>query len=480
LALHEPPINLNEHIVKIKCSHSILLIFFLTACSEHIVESRLSETAPVFLNITVEKNGENALSAVVSARLENAVKAYLKFGADTLLAQISPRFPVINNEVKIPLLGLMEKKTYAVRVVAVSPAGQETESDFMYYTSGEIPQDIPGLAVVHRQNPSAGYLMLGFASPDVTSKGYAVIINNRGQVVWYRVFDSPVVDFQKQPNGFYTAYTVLNSPSRHFYEMDNLGNILREFAAREGYSTGPHEIRLVEGGYCLFAVEIREMDLTAMGGLPNALVRGTGIEFISSTRGNFYWSPFDKFLVTDAAPDIPLNTVNVNPWHGNAIEIDSDGNLLVSFRNSDEIAKIDTQTGEVIWRFGGKNNEFTILNDPLNGFSHQHGIRRLKNGNVILFDNGNLHVPPASRAVEYKLNEQAKIAEMAWEYRHEPPLYGFALGFAHRAENGNTIINYGTANRIIEVDPAGTKQLEIAVTDSVRLVYRAFRIESIY
>jgi hypothetical protein len=69
---------------------------------------------------------------------------------------------------------------------------------------------------------------------------------------------------------------------------------------------------------------------------------------------------------------------------------------------------------------------------------------------------------------------------MAWEYRHQPPLYGFALGFAHRAENGNTIINYGTANRIIEVDPAGTKQLEIAVTDSVRLVYRAFRIESIY
>lgn len=466
--------------MKIKYSYFLLLIFLLSACSEQIVESRLSETAPVFLNIGVEKNGENALSALVSARLENAVEAYLEFGADTLLTQMSPRFPVINNEVKIPLLGLVEKTTYRIRVVAVSASGQEVESDFTSYASGEIPRDIPGLALLHHQNPSPGYLMLGFASPDLTAKGYAVIIDNHGQVLWYRVFDSPVVDFQKQPNGFYSAYTSLNSPTQHFYEMDNLGNILRQFAAGEGYSTGPHEIRLVEGGYCLFAIEIREMDLTAIGGLPNALVRGTNIEFVSPSRGNFYWSPFDNFLVTDAAPDIPLNTANVNPWHGNAIEIDSDGNLLVSFRNCDEIAKIDTQTGEVIWRLGGKNNEFTILNDPLNGFSHQHGIRRLGNGNIILFDNGNLHVPPASRAVEYKLNEQAKTAEMVWEYRHEPPLFGAALGFAHRAENGNTVINYGTANRIIEVDPAGNKQLEIAVTDSIRLVYRAFRIGSIY
>jgi len=129
---------------------------------------------------------------------------------------------------------------------------------------------------------------------------------------------------------------------------------------------------------------------------------------------------------------------------------------------------------------GRQKNQFSFVNDPLQGFSHQHGIRRLQNGNIILFDNGNLHAPPLSRAVEYKLDEQSKIAELVWEYRHDPPLYGFALGFAQRVANGNTLICYGTAQRIIEVDRAGTKQWELAIDGPQIYAYRAFRIDSLY
>ena len=173
-----------------------------------------------------------------------------------------------------------------------------------------------------------------------------------------------------------------------------------------------------------------------------------------------------------------MTAANINPWHGNAI--DADGNLLVSFRNSDEITKINSRTGEIIWRLGGKKSQFTFVNDPLNGFSHQHGIRRLQNGNLILFDNGNLHSPPMSRAVEYKLDEQVKTAELVWEYRHAPALYGFALGFAQRLANGNTLISFGTSQRVIEVDRSGAKQWELAILGAQVYNYRAFRIESLY
>jgi len=173
-----------------------------------------------------------------------------------------------------------------------------------------------------------------------------------------------------------------------------------------------------------------------------------------------------------------LTAANINPWHGNAI--DADGNLLVSFRNSDEITKINSRTGEIIWRLGGKKSQFTFVNDPLNGFSHQHGIRRLQNGNLILFDNGSLYSPPESRAVEYKLDEQAKTAELVWEYRHTPALYGFALGFAQRLANGNTLISFGTSQRVIEVDRSGAKQWELAILGAQVYNYRAFRIESLY
>ena len=82
--------------------------------------------------------------------------------------------------------------------------------------------------------------------------------------------------------------------------------------------------------------------------------------------------------------------------------------------------------------------------------------------------------------MEYELNESAKTATLVWEYRHEPPLFGFALGFAQRLPNGNTLINYGTAQRIIEVDQAGTKVWEVKIDGLNLFAYRAFRIDTVY
>ena len=95
-----------------------------------------------------------------------------------------------------------------------------------------------------------------------------------------------------------------------------------------------------------------------------------------------------------------------------------DGTLLLSSRHLDEIMKIDRQTGDIIWRWGGKNNEFTFVDDT-RGFSHQHAVRRIPNGDVTLFDNGNFHSPPFSRALEYRLDELGKTATLVWEYRME-------------------------------------------------------------
>ena len=100
----------------------------------------------------------------------------------------------------------------------------------------------------------------------------------------------------------------------------------------------------------------------------------------------------------------------------------------------DEITKINRQTGEIIWRWGGlksRNNQFQFINDQRT-FSHQHDIRRLENGNVTLYDNGNLHSPRYSRAVEYQLDETNKIATLVWDYKHEDAIYNSAQGNVDR------------------------------------------------
>lgn len=55
-----------------------------------------------------------------------------------------------------------------------------------------------------------------------------------------------------------------------------------------------------------------------------------------------------------------LASIPINWSHGNALDLDTDGNLLVSFRNLSEVVKIDTRTGRVMWRLGGARNQFAF------------------------------------------------------------------------------------------------------------------------
>lgn len=140
----------------------------------------------------------------------------------------------------------------------------------------------------------------------------------------------------------------------------------------------------------------------------------------------------------------------------------------------DEITKIDRTTGEILWRWGGKHDQFTWSGDTLK-FSHQHAIRLLDNGHFTLFDNGNFHAPPFSRGVEYAVDESAHTAEMVWQYRNSPDIYGSATGYVQRLANGNTLIAWGTGKpNLTEVTPEGDKVLELSLP-SGQSTYRAYR-----
>jgi hypothetical protein len=168
-----------------------------------------------------------------------------------------------------------------------------------------------------------------------------------------------------------------------------------------------------------------------------------------------------------------LTSASIDYVHANAFDVDGDGNILLSSRHMDEITKISRATGAIIWRLGGKHNEFTFVNDTL-GFSHQHDIRWLPNGHITMLDNGNFHVPSFSRAVEYRLDEEAHTAELVWQYRNTPDIYGFATGDVQRLSNGNTLISWGTTNIISEIRPDGTKAMEL-ILSPLFTTYRAFR-----
>jgi hypothetical protein len=169
--------------------------------------------------------------------------------------------------------------------------------------------------------------------------------------------------------------------------------------------------------------------------------------------------------------------------HPNSLDFDHDGNYIVSYRNMGEVTKIDRRTGAILWRFGGRNNQFKIRNDPLGGFSAQHTARVLPNGNLLLYDNGTRHAPQQTRAVEYRLDTRAKTADLVWEYRHNPTRYVPYTGAVQRLANGNTLIAYSNYGTVTEVNPRGEVVWEGTVMRSegdAGDFYRAIKIASLY
>ncbi|MBN2010951.1 aryl-sulfate sulfotransferase [candidate division KSB1 bacterium] len=299
-----------------------------------------------------------------------------------------------------------------------------------------VPSDFPIFKPTINTNPSDG--MLFVSNYD---RNYIMILHNDGSPYYYRKSNSRCWDFTIQPDSV-ISYVAGRTP----VTLDNHFEEINRYHCSSNYETDHHEFRLLPNGNALLIVEdiqIIDMSQLVEGGRTEAKVVGNHIQEVDPD-GNvlFEWRCWDHYNITDALHENMKSPV-IHAVHMNAIDVDFDGNILVSSRHLDEITKINRTTGDIIWRFGGLNNQFTFLND-LDGFTYQHDIRAVpgKPGNYTIMDNGNFHDPRYSRAVEYKLDTLTMTAEKVWEYRHEPDRYTKWMGNVQRLENGNTVIGW--------------------------------------
>lgn len=335
---------------------------------------------------------------------------------------------------------------------------------------------LPAINVTVSEATSPGYLFLANLNWNLLSIPALLILRNDGSQVFARDLTSNGYDFKPQPNGMLTYY---DDGPQQFYEMDQTCTVIDSFQAGNGYGTDPHELRMLPNGHVLlFALdnEIIDMSKVVPGGYTNAEVVGYAIQELDEKKNVvFQWRTFDHFNIADAQ-NVDLTSTWIDYAHCNAIDVDADGNLLLSTRHFDEITKINRETGDIIWRLGGANNQFRFVNDPVR-FNYQHAVRRIENGDITLFDNGDFHVPPYSRAVEYAIDTAQMTATLVWQYRNTPDVLGYAMGYVQRLPNGNTLIGWGAGNpTVTEVSPFGDKVFEMTFDEGV-YSYRAFRYE---
>jgi len=332
------------------------------------------------------------------------------------------------------------------------------------------------IKIVNNEISDNMYYFFGSCIFNEPYDSYIIIADNNGNPIFYRKMNAPVYDFKKQPDG---RLTYFDGETEKFYVLNTRYELIDSIAVKYGYNTDFHELIFDANGHALlFAYDKQRVDMSAIipGGQPEARVYGLILQELDINKEViFQWRGWDHLDITNTADYIDLTQVGIDYVHGNSIMVDHDNNLVLSLRNYNEVAKINRETGEFIYRLGGKKNEFTIIGD-LHEFYSQHDARILNNGHLTLFDNGAHRNPKFSRVIEYEIDESLKTANLVWEYSPIPSFYAGSMCNAQFLPNNNWLVSWaGWAGRAFsDISPEGEILNEFNFENGGRS-YRVFK-----
>jgi len=129
-------------------------------------------------------------------------------------------------------------------------------------------------------------------------------------------------------------------------------------------------------------------------------------------------------------------------FHINSIDVEPNGNFLISARNTHALYEIDRKTGRILWRLGGKKSDFKMGRGT--NFEWQHDARRQPDGTITLFDNGS--APPVekfTRVLVLRVNAATRSATLVRSYHHPKRLLSPFEGNAQFLPDGHVFVGWG-------------------------------------
>ena len=309
------------------------------------------------------------------------------------------------------LLFLYPESTYCFKIN--TGAGSSTETfEFQTYS---LPDDMP----VYTVTEGAGTKIPGyFFQTQISKAGYIMISDTDGKVIWYQYVDQPgrQFDFCADEGVIWMLTGFKESSSGEFQRLtkriicyDLFGNVLQSWSIKDNEIDIPyahHEIRrMPDGNMVVVSNATREYDLTPLGGKPGTTLYGDGFT-IFNTEGQVLRT-WDIFGTID-----PINCSFINPVkrpldlvHANSFNWDSEGNYYMTFNQCSQLWKIDSKTGEVLYRVGPDGNVALDVSGFAQGL---HAATPLAPDRVLCLDNGSER--KSSRAIIYKIDPKAMKA----------------------------------------------------------------------
>lgn len=316
-----------------------------------------------------------------------------------------------------------------------------------------------------------------------------MIYNNDGEPVWFRhtsagiVGDAFVGEYLGKTALFWYEGQDPYGPGNYRGEwvvVDTAYQELARIRMGNGYRADVHDIQLTDRGTA-YLMAYSPLTCTGIAPLADCRPGGTVLESVLQevdlATGTVLWEwhsldhiPLARSVVASDAPVFDY-------IHTNSLDLDVDGDVLLSARTTSAVYRIDRSTGELVWTFGGNDTDFpNLVNQPsgITGPDYQHDFTHRGGNSYGWFDNGVIRGGPSWGAIA-TLDPGTGTATYTQQLIHNPVIFGSTQGSMQGLPAGHNLAAWGGLGQITEFDVDGTPVFDASLVSTA--TYRQFRFE---
>jgi len=454
-------------------------------------------------DLVITANPNNVLSAWVAWTTSEPADSVVQFGKDALTLEVVDT--ELTTEHKVLVIGMRAETEYQMRALSTGASG--TLEGTGKFTTAALPAQIPvgTVSVAASEKTQPGWTLMNVQKGDGTNRAIsgappaAVIYDEEGQPVWYFINGTTTerggaISVDPTDRGVIMGPTLSagSGPAFGPIEVDWAGDTV--WSCEDPLCGAPDQLshhagKLSNGNY----IVMRDANVS---GRTSQIF----LEFSPTSA-----TPVHQIGVEDAMT--PPQAASGDWAHGNSITVDLEQDVAyMSFRWLGVI-KMKYSTQEMLWHLPAAYGQDNLgvdfgnmaFDPPTSQYTDIHDPEIHDDGTILFFDNGgfsgviedgnpgNRH----TRAVEYQIDETAKVAKLVWEWPgsfevdpwYTSDLYVPFWGDADRLANGNVLIAAGRRgtvaatpeSRIIEVARSGEVVWELKLPKD-HGVYRAERL----
>jgi len=309
-----------------------------------------------------------------------------------------------------------------------------------------------------------------------------MIVDDLGRPVWFSK-DRYATDFKVQRYRgepvltWWQGKIVAGHGVGEYVIFDDSYREITRVQAGNVYRGDLHEFSITPQDTALLTAYVpTKTDLSPIGGPKDGMAwEGIAQELDLETKEVlFEWPSLDHVGVEESYREPPQDpSTPIDYFHINSIDVDFDGNFLISAKGTSAVYKVDRENGEILWRLGGKESSFEM--GPGTRTAYQHDARRQKDGTITIFDNGaSPQVHEQSRGIVVDLDMDRMIATLVREFTHPQKLIATSQGNVQVLPNGNIFVGWGSSPFFSEYTRDGKLLFDAEFPGSAQS-YRAFR-----